>query len=112
MKKILIQIMIINLALLLTGCSWIMYKPSIQQGNMITQEQVSQLKLGMTEEQVRYIMGSPVLENTFETHRWHYVYSLQPNGGKLIQERVSLVFANGKLQSIDSKSLTTTVRVQ
>lgn len=112
MKKILIQIISINLALLLTGCSWIMYKPSVQQGNMLTPEQVSQLKLGMTEEQVRYIMGSPVLENTFETNRWHYVYSLQPNGNKSVQERVSLVFANGTLQSIDATSLAKTVRLQ
>ena len=54
------------------------YKIDIQQGNVITQEMVDQLRPGMTRAQVQYVMGTPLLEDTFNKDRWDYVYSMQP----------------------------------
>ncbi|WP_263144761.1 outer membrane protein assembly factor BamE [Pseudomonas sp. RIT-PI-AD] len=77
----------------LAGCSFPgVYKIDIQQGNVVTQDMIDQLKPGMTRRQVRFIMGNPLITDTFHANRWDYLYSIQPGGGKRQQERVSLSF--------------------
>ncbi|GGM28456.1 outer membrane protein assembly factor BamE [Pseudomonas asuensis] len=77
----------------LAGCSFPgVYKIDIQQGNVVTQDMIDQLRPGMTRRQVRFIMGSPLITDTFHANRWDYLYSMQPGGGQRQQERVSLVF--------------------
>ena len=79
--------------LTLAGCSFPgVYKIDVQQGNVVTQDMIDQLRPGMTRSQVRFIMGNPLLTDTFHANRWDYLYSIQPGGGKRLQERVSLVF--------------------
>jgi outer membrane protein assembly factor BamE len=53
------------------------YKLSVQQGNVITQEMVDRLKPGMTRNQVEFVMGKPVLRDPFNDDQWVYVYSLE-----------------------------------
>ena len=77
----------------LAGCSFPgVYKVDIQQGNVVTQDMIDQLRPGMTRSQVRFIMGSPLITDTFHASRWDYLYSIEPGGGQRQQERVSLVF--------------------
>ena len=77
----------------LAGCSFPgVYKIDIQQGNVVTQDMIDQLRPGMTRRQVRFIMGNPLITDTFHANRWDYLYSLQPGGTARQQERVSLVF--------------------
>lgn len=77
----------------LTGCSLPgVYKIDIQQGNVITQDMIDQLRPGMTRSQVRFIMGNPLITDTFHDNRWDYFYSIQAGGGPRQQERVSLTF--------------------
>ena len=77
----------------LAGCSFPgVYKIDIQQGNVVTQDMIDQLRPGMTRRQVRFIMGNPLLTDTFHSNRWDYLYSLQPGGGERLQERVSVIF--------------------
>ncbi|MFK0571144.1 outer membrane protein assembly factor BamE [Endozoicomonas sp.] len=76
------------------------YKIDIQQGNVITQEMVDQLRPGLTRAQVQYVMGTPLLEDTFDRDRWDYVYSLQPGGKERDQKTVTLFFQNDQLSSI------------
>lgn len=77
----------------LAGCSFPgVYKIDIQQGNVVTQDMIDQLRPGMTRRQVRFIMGNPLLTDTFHANRWDYLYSIQPGGGQRQQERISLVF--------------------
>lgn len=84
----------------LAGCSYPgVYKIDIQQGNVVTQDMIDQLRPGMTQRQVRFIMGNPLITDTFHARRWDYLYSLQPGGGVRQQERVSLMF-NAKDQLI------------
>ncbi|UZE24533.1 outer membrane protein assembly factor BamE [Pseudomonas sp. B21-056] len=88
--------------LALAGCSFPgVYKIDIQQGNVVTQDMIDQLRPGMTRRQVRFIMGNPLLTDTFHADRWDYLYSLQPGGGERQQERMSVIFnANDQLVSL------------
>ena len=70
------------LALAVGACSWVQrpireYKIDIQQGNVLTQDMVAQLRPGLSKDQVRFILGTPVLMDMFHADRWDYVYSLQ-----------------------------------
>lgn len=77
----------------LAGCSFPgVHKIDIQQGNVVTQDMVDQLRPGMTTRQVRFIMGTPLITDTFNSNRWDYLYSIQLAGGTRKQERISLVF--------------------
>jgi len=95
--------------LLLAGCgSWSNpidklspYKIDIQQGNAITQEMLDKLKPGMTPAQVRFILGSPLVEDPFHPNRWDYVYRYQKAGKLSEQRRVTVVFENGKLKGFE-----------
>ncbi|MBA1275295.1 outer membrane protein assembly factor BamE [Stutzerimonas azotifigens] len=79
----------------LAGCSFPgVYKVDIQQGNVVTQDMIDQLRPGMTRRQVRFIMGSPLITDTFHANRWDYVYSIQPGGSRRQQERMSLIFSD------------------
>ena len=76
----------------LAGCFPGVYKIDIQQGNVVTQDMIDQLRPGMTRRQVRFIMGNPLITDTFHAKRWDYLYSIQPGGGQRQQERISLFF--------------------
>jgi len=90
----------------LTACStsWNslpgVYTIDIQQGNIINQEMVDQLKPKMTKRQVLYIMGSSMLVDVFHQERWDYLYSEQLDGGDRKQKRLSLFFDGDILSSI------------
>jgi outer membrane protein assembly factor BamE len=83
---------------LLASCSYILnnlpgvYTIPIQQGNIVDQTMIDQLRPNMTERQVLYILGSPMLVDTFHQKRWDYLYSNQPSGEDRQQKRVSIVF--------------------
>lgn len=74
------------------------YKFDIQQGNVITQDMVDKLKPGMTKSQVRFIMGTPLIADTFSQDRWDYFYSLNPadRSGE-VRERVAIFFQDDVL---------------
>ncbi|MDR3299475.1 MAG: outer membrane protein assembly factor BamE [Candidatus Accumulibacter sp.] len=74
--------MIVFLVAMLGACSWVPrpireYKIDIQQGNVLTQDMVAQLRPGLSRDQVRFILGTPVLTDMFHGNRWDYVYRLQ-----------------------------------
>jgi len=98
-KHLLTSLTLVSL-LALAGCSFPgVYKIDIQQGNVVTQDMIDQLRPGMTRRQVRFIMGNPLLVDTFHANRWDYLYSLQPGGGERQQERMSVLF-NGNDQLV------------
>ncbi len=91
-KLLLTSLTLVGL-LALAGCSFPgVYKIDIPQGYVVTQDMIDQLRPGMTRRQVRFIMGNPLIQDTFNTNRWDYLYSLQPGGGKRQQERMSIFF--------------------
>ncbi len=87
--------------LVLSACN-IVYRPDLQQGNILEQPAIAQLKLGMTEEQVRYLLGSCVLQTPLQSHRSDYVYLYQPAHAKPTQYRVTLTFSHGRLRCIET----------
>src|ERR1700686_5459770 len=60
--------------LLASGC---VYRINIQQGNFLNQGAVDTIKPGMTRSQVRYLLGSPMVADTFDKERWDYIYYLK-----------------------------------
>ncbi len=73
----------------LTGC---IYHLDVEQGNIVTQKMINQLRPNMNKRQVRYVMGSPLIVDVFHQNRWDYVYSFQPGGEIRKQKRISLIF--------------------
>lgn len=98
MKKQLIKAIFIALTvLLLNNCAFKPYRFAIQQGNIISEEKVAQLQHGMNEDQVRFIMGTPLLQDVFHNQRWDYVYYLKPRHGDIERKHLAVFFANGKV---------------
>ena len=94
---------------LLGGCSRsydggfnapLLHKIDIQQGNVVDQEMLDQLKPGMDKKQVKFIMGTPVLIDPFHNERWEYIYSFQEGGTVREQRHITLHFENDKLAYI------------
>lgn len=84
-----------------TACSFPgVYKLDVQQGNIISQDMVNQLKPGMSKRQVRYIMGTPLLMDSFNDNRWDYFYSLKNADDEYSQERLTLYFSDDKLVNL------------
>ena len=94
--------------LALCACSWAPripgvtpFKPEIQQGNYLSQDAVAQLKPGMTREQVRFLLGTPLLTDIFHAERWDYVYWREAENGDREMRKVALFFAaDGKLDRV------------
>ncbi len=73
----------------------------IHQGNLITAEMRAQLKLGMSKTQVRYVLGTPMVNDPFHGDRWDYVYRYEHAGKVIEKQRLTLNFSDSSLQSID-----------
>lgn len=91
---------ILLVALLLSSCS-LVRKMEIEQGNVITPEMLSRVHTGMTREQVREVMGTPVLLNTFDDNRVDYIYTFKPSGGSMTKRHVTFTFRNDRLRGIE-----------
>jgi outer membrane protein assembly factor BamE len=76
------------------------YRMVIQQGNFISQEMVAQLKPGMTKEQVRFVLGTPLVTDIFHADRWDYVFYREMPDGKREQRNLSVVFEKDKLARV------------
>ena len=77
------------------------YRMDIQQGNFVSQEMVSQLKPGMTRDQVRLALGTPLLTDIFHANRWDYVYWHEDASGKREQRKLAVFFESDKLARVD-----------
>ena len=77
------------------------YKIDIRQGNYVSQEMVAQLKPGQTRDQVRFILGSPLIADMFHADRWDYVYRFKPgNKGEIQDRRFTVFFVDNKLARV------------
>ncbi len=73
------------------------YKLTIQQGNIVSQEMIDRLKPGMTRSQIQFVLGNPVLADSFERDRWNYVYTIDIPGQAIIERELIIVFENDRL---------------
>jgi outer membrane protein assembly factor BamE len=84
----------------LTACS--IHKIDIQQGNVITQESLAKLTIGMEKNQVQRLLGSPMIQDPFHGDRWDYVYRfVVGNTGEVQSGHVSLDFSGAQLSAIN-----------
>lgn len=89
---------------LLGGCSWLpeAHKIDIQQGNILDDDIREQIKPGLTRQQVKYLLGSPIVVDPFHKNRWDYVYFVTLAGHQPEKpKRLSLFFENNRLVRID-----------
>jgi len=81
------------------------YRPDVHQGNIITQEMVDQLRQGMSREQVRFMLGTPLLTSEFHKDRWDYPYYLNPLKGQVQSRRLTIHFKDNKLERFVSDEM-------
>lgn len=79
--------------------AWIQpYRPDIPQGNVVTREMVEQLRPGMSRDEVRFLLGTPLVKSMFRPQRWDYVYYLKRGKGTEVQlRRVTVFFKDDRL---------------
>ena len=82
------------------------HKIDVQQGNALDAEKVDQITLGMNKEQVRYVLGSPIITDSFHPDRWDYVYFFLPGYGDKERKQLTLIFDRGEVIEIDKHNIT------
>ena len=88
------------------------YVPDIVQGNFISSEQYSKLQLGMSREQVRQILGTPLLASYFHANRWDYIFEFKRSGQPIGKERHVTVFFDGdKVVKFEGDALPTEIEL-
>ncbi len=105
---------LLAMALGLAGCSSIgdyvprmprfltPYRPDVQQGNVITSDMVEQLRAGMTRDQVKFMLGTPLLADNFHPDRWDYLYYLNPRSGSPQRRNLVVYFKDNRLDHYTS----------
>lgn len=102
------KILLLMIGVLVAGCSQVPllpaltpYKIDVQQGNVVTQDMLAKLKLGMTRSQVRFALGTPLIIDPFRDNRWDYAYMLHKAGDLVEQRVITMIFNGDKLERID-----------
>jgi outer membrane protein assembly factor BamE len=94
------------LASSLLGASGCVYRPNIQQGNLLKTEDVDQVTVGMTRSQVRYLLGTPMLADSFDPQRWDYLYTFR-RGREQRMDRAHFIvrFEGDKVSRVEKPDL-------
>jgi outer membrane protein assembly factor BamE len=100
MRPILLSILVLSLS----ACS-IVYKLPTRQGNVIEQKQLDQLQLGMSKDQVKFLLGTPIASDPFRQGRWDYLGYYKSPRGKVSSRTVTLWFDDNKLSKMDGVQL-------
>ena len=111
--RLILPLVLSLLSLLAGACSYVPripgvtpYRMEIQQGNFVTQDMVSQLKPGMSKEQVRFILGTPMVNDIFHPDRWDYVFWRETSKGTREQRKLTVLFDKGQLARLDGDVVT------
>jgi outer membrane protein assembly factor BamE len=96
-KSIILALLCVSLVIS-SGC---VYRANISQGNLIKQEDLDQAEPGMTKNQIRFLLGTPMIDDPFSRDRWDYVYYLNVGRQSAIQTRwVSIFFVDDHVSEI------------
>lgn len=94
------------LLLSISSCSLLdplVYKLPIQQGDIVNQEQIDKLREDMTKDQVKFVLGTPLVTDAFNPDHWIYLYLLNNQDGDQKQQRLEVFFEDGRLKDMKSK---------
>ena len=98
MHRFILTATVILVALLLDGC---VYRAAISQGNLLKDEDLDQVEIGMTQSQVRFLLGTPMIDDPFHRNRWDYVYYLKLGRKPATFKRwVTIEFEDGVVSEI------------
>jgi outer membrane protein assembly factor BamE (lipoprotein component of BamABCDE complex) len=100
MRYVLLSLLLLGLS----GCS-IIYKLPTRQGNVIEQDQLDKLQVGMTRDQVKFLLGTPIATSPFRVERWDYFGYYKSPRGDVSTRTVSLYFDDNKLARMDGAEL-------
>lgn len=111
-SRLLVVAAVLCTAGVLSGCSSVAslvtpYKIDIQQGNVVTREQAQALQPGMSRQQVRDILGSPLLTSVFHADRWDYVFTFRRQGQEPQQRKLAVFFKGEALERFEADELPT-----
>lgn len=96
------RIGIILVSLLLASCGWLApHKVEIRQGNLISPEMRARVKEGMTQQQVKAVLGTPLINDPFHANRWDYIYRFTQEGELKEEQHMTLYFDKDILQRIE-----------
>lgn len=85
------------------------YRVDIPQGNFVTEEMLAQLKDGMTRDQVKFVLGTPLITDIFHADRWDYVFRMLKRNDEVLSSRVTVFFKDGKMSRFEGGNLPTEV---
>ncbi len=102
MRKLSLLIISLLFSQFLVSCA---YKPDVQQGNTFDNKQIAQLKIGMTPQQVVFIMGTALLKDPFHKNRWDYIYTFAKGRAKAERRLLTLYFKHDLLSKIDDSQV-------
>lgn len=99
----LFRTLIIALLITTTACSSWVFRRDIPQGNFLEQRNIDKLQIEMTKEQVKFVLGSPVLIDSFNDDTWHYVYRFKSGRDEAFNQKKQFIlkFKDGKLASAE-----------
>lgn len=95
----LFRVLAIVLAFSVSACSSWVFRIDVPQGNFLEQKEIDKLQIDMTKEQVKFILGSPVIVDSFNPDTWHYVYRLKSGRGEKfnVSKKFTVFFVQDKL---------------
>ena len=93
-------LIILGSIFLFSGC---VYQANISQGNLIEVDDVDQIEIGMTKNQIRFLLGTPMIDDPFNEDRWDYIYYLKVGRDNAILKKwISLTFENNQVTEINN----------
>ena len=106
MKVTIKQILFLLVSIFLTSCSIPKtYEVVISQGTLVDQKMIDKLEVGMTESQVKFVMGTPLISDTFYPNRWDYFTSVTQGSKTYTEQKITLYFEDNKLARWDGELL-------
>ena len=103
------RIVVLCVALLLSSCGLLTpHKLEIRQGNLLTPEMIARVKVGMSQQQVKTLLGNPLLIDPLHANRWDYIYRFTQEGKLVEDKRLTLYFEGDNLLRIDNATPDTT----
>lgn len=97
--------LVVLLCVGLAGCSLLpdAHKVEVQQGNIVDRAALDELRTGMTKQQVRFLLGNPVINDLFHPDRWDYIYYVTPAGKAPTLKRLTLFFEGSVLTRVQDE---------
>lgn len=98
-------IVVLSLTVFSTACSNWIYRIDIPQGNFLDEHDVEKLRIGMTKEQVEFVLGRPILKDAFDKDTWYYYYEMKrgmSKRGKDFEKHLTVNFVDNKVASVDT----------